>query len=455
QEDRPVIEIITVDTPSLGDRSYLATDGDVAVVIDPQRDVDRVLDRARERGVRITHVLETHVHNDYVTGGLALARATGAAYVVNADDEVAFERTPVRDGDVIETGAMRLRVLHTPGHTFTHLAYVLEEAGGGVVGVFTGGSLLNGSTGRPDLLGEEHAEALARHQWASAHRIADEVPGAAKVLPTHGFGSFCAATQAAGRASTVAGEKRSNPALTVDEDRYVRELLAGLVAHPAYYAHMGPRNAAGPDGPDLSPPAVADPAELRRRIDAGEWVVDLRDRTAFAAGHLGGSLNVGLEGSFATWLGWLVPWGTPVTLLASTAAEIAAAQRELVRIGIDRPAAMATGAPRDWTGGEVPASFPRATFADLAGQAGGPVVLDVRGPDERAAGRLEGSLGIPLHELADRLDEIPAGRPVWVHCAGGYRAAIAAAVLARAGFPVVAIDDSYANAGATGLPVAA
>ena len=153
------VEVLAIDTPALGDRSYLAHDGEVALVVDPQRDIDRVLALAAARGVRITHVFETHLHNDYVTGGLALASATGAAYHVNAADEVAFDRVPTADGDVIEVSpVMRVRVLATPGHTFTHLSYVLQ-ASGHAHAVFTGGSLLYGSTGRPDLLGRVHADA--------------------------------------------------------------------------------------------------------------------------------------------------------------------------------------------------------------------------------------------------------------------------------------------------------
>jgi hypothetical protein len=252
---------------------------------------------------------------------------------------VRFDRDPVSDGDTV-TGSLRVRVLATPGHTFTHLAYVLEH-GGEVVAVFTGGSLLYGSTGRPDLLGPDHTTALARAQYASARRLARELPDTATILPTHGFGSFCAATQAQADSSTLAREKAVNPALRLGEQEYRRTLLAGLDAWPAYYAHMGPANTAGPAAPNLSPPRRADPDQLRRRIEAGEGVVDLRDRTAFAAGFLPGSLSFSVDSSFATYLGWALPWGTPVTLLGATEDQVATAQRELVRIGIDRPAAVA------------------------------------------------------------------------------------------------------------------
>ena len=448
------VEVVTIDTPALGDRSYLAHDGDVALVVDPQRDIDRLLDLAAARGVRITHVFETHLHNDYVTGGLALARATGAAYHVNVADPVTFDRVPVTDGDVIEVSAvLRVRVMASPGHTFTHLAYVLEAAGQPDA-VFTGGSLLYGSTGRPDLLGRAHAEELARAQFASAHRLAAELPRDADVYPTHGFGSFCSATQSAGSSSTIGRERQVNPVLRLSEEQYVRELLAGLDAFPAYYAHMGPANAAGPAGPDLSLPRRADAAELRGRIEAGEWVVDLRARRAFAAGHVTGTLSFDLDGAFATYLGWLIPWGTPLTLLGHTPEQVAEAQRELVRIGIDRPAAADTGHPRQWADGRALSSYPVADFADLGSvRRHRPVViLDVRRDQEWDASHITGAVHIPIHQLPSRLADVPEGE-VWVHCEAGYRASVAASFLDAAGRTVVAVDDEFRRAAAAGLPV--
>jgi glyoxylase-like metal-dependent hydrolase (beta-lactamase superfamily II)/rhodanese-related sulfurtransferase len=454
--------IIPIDTPTLGDRSYLAHDGTAAVVIDPQRDIDRVLTLAEEAGVRITHVLETHIHNDYVTGGLALAEATGAAYLVNAEDDVSFERTPIRDGDVVEVSpTMRVRAIATPGHTYTHLSYALEAipAPGSdpeTVGVFTGGSLLFGATGRPDLLGAEHTHDLVHHQFASAHRLAEELPEQAHVLPTHGFGSFCSAGSTGDTtASTIGTEKRQNPALTQDEERWVADTLAGLDAYPAYYVYMGPANSAGPAAPDLSTPQTADKDTLAARIASGEWVVDLRTRTAFAAGHVTGTLNFGLDGQFSTYLGWLIPWGTPLTLLGDSPEQVAQAQRELVRIGIDRVEGAATGTPEEWTDGSL-GRFERAVFADLAQvrHHRHVAVLDVRRAAEYDSGHIEGAVNIPIHELLSRVDEVPAGE-VWVHCASGYRASVAASVLAAHHVAVVAIDDSYdENAASAGLPLA-
>ena len=456
--DTTAITVIPLETPTLGDRSYLVHDGEVAFVVDPQRDIDRVLALLEEQGLRLTHVFESHIHNDYVTGGFALARRTGAAYLVNAEDEVSFERTPVRGGEVLQIGPrMRVTAVATPGHTFTHLSYVLTDAGTGQrMAVFSGGSLLYGATGRPDLLGPQHTDDLARAQHASARKLAGMLPDAAEVFPTHGFGSFCSATQTEAPNSTIGQEKAANPVLTQDEETYVRELLAGLNAYPAYYAHMAPANSAGPSEPDLSPPGKADPAQVRRRIEAGEWVVDLRNRVVFAAGHVPGSLNFGLDGSFATYLGWLIEWGTPLTLLGETADDVAQAQRELVRIGIDRPAAAATGKPGDWvagTGWEL-ASFATATFADLAQvrHHRAVTVLDVRRTDESGASRIRGAVNIPLHELPRRLHEVPGGE-VWVHCAAGYRVSIAASFLAAAGRQLVAIDDEFGNAREAGLPI--
>nr|WP_260859497.1 MBL fold metallo-hydrolase [Streptomyces cupreus] len=426
-----------------------------AAVVDPPRDVDRVLAAAARREVRITHVVETHLHNDYVSGGLELARLTGADYLVPAAARVAFARTPVRDGDrvVVDTG-LTLRALATPGHTPHHTSYVLEERESEVA-VFTGGSLLIGTVGRPDLVEPRLTEELARAQHASAHRLAAELPDETQVLPTHGFGSFCSASQADGDATTIGKEKAHNDALTRDVDTFVAELLAGLDDIPAYYAHMGPLNAAGPQPVDLTPPALADAEEIAARLAAGEWVVDLRSRVAFAEGHLAGSFNFEAGGQLAPYLAWLVPWGRPVTLLAESAEQLADAQRELVRVGIDRPAAAATGGPSDWVrAGDTPAAFPRAAFADLARRypAEGVVVLDVRRTSERSAGFVDGSLHIPLHTLRRRLDEIPEGE-VWVHCAGGMRAAVAASLLDAIGRDVVAVDDAFDAAEQAGLTV--
>jgi hydroxyacylglutathione hydrolase len=453
------LTVEVVETSSLGDRSYVASDGDVAVVVDPQRDVDRVLAVVGRLGARVALVLETHVHNDYVSGGLELSRLTGAEYALSADDDLPFAHRGLRDGEVVEVSPrLRVRAVATPGHTFHHLSYVLEGEQG-PVGVFTGGSLLYGTTGRTDLLGEEHSELLARHQHASARKLADLLPDGARIWPTHGFGSFCAATPAQGDESTIGEERRTNPALRLAEHEFVEQTLAGLDAYPAYYAHMGVRNAEGPAPIDLRAPTRAEPEELRRRLDAGEWVVDLRSRTAYVKSHLAGTVSLGLDGPMVTWLGWLVDWEAPLTLLGETSAQVAEAQRELARIGIDRLAGAATGTPEELAVDPAQLrSTPVATFADLAdARRGGAtdlpspdVVLDVRHNNEYRSAHVRGAVHVPLYDVRRRLADLPDGA-VWVHCASGYRATAAASLLERAGRTVVLVDDLFANAVKAGL----
>ncbi|WP_207918539.1 MBL fold metallo-hydrolase [Saccharopolyspora karakumensis] len=455
------LAVEVIETSSLGDRSYLATDGEVAVVVDPQRDVDRVIAAAGRLGARIALVVETHVHNDYVSGGLELARLTGAEYGVAAADEVPFERRPLSDGDVVELSPrMRLRAMATPGHTFHHLSYALEGEEG-PVGVFTGGSLLFGTTGRTDLLGEQHSEELARHQHASAHKLAAVLPDGAQIWPTHGFGSFCSATQASGDAATLGEQKRSNPALVLAEGDFVEQTLSGLDAYPAYYAHMGVQNTTGPEPLDLRAPARAEPDELRRRLQHGEWVVDLRSRKAFVVSHLAGTVSLGLDGPMVTWLGWMIDWGAPITLVGESREQVAEAQRELARIGIDKFAAAAVGSPEQLAAdpGQL-RSTTTATFADLAaaldgnpdGKPAPEVVLDVRTNNEFAASHVTGAVHIPLYELKDRIGEIPAG-VVWVHCGSGYRATAAASLLEAHDLAVVLVDDFFSAAAEAGVPM--
>jgi len=451
--ERDGLTVTIIETPTLGDRSYVIDDGHQALVIDPQRDIDRVQAVLDSRGVTLAAVAETHAHNDYVSGGLELARHGDASYLVPCEAEVAYERTEVCDEDVRTVGAMTVRTIGTPGHTHHHVAFAVGR-GDSPAFVFTGGSMLFGAVGRTDLVGPDCTLALSRAQHGSVRRLVHELPADTAVLPTHGFGSFCSATPTSGTASTIEQQRRENPALTQDEDEFVAMLLAGFDAYPAYYAHMGPINLAGPAPVDLSPVAEADPAELRRRIEDGEWVVDLRSRTAFARGHLPGTYNFDATGDVVTYLGWLIPWGTPLTLIGASPEQVAEVQRELVRIGIDRPAAQAT-APVEQLAADRPlARYRNASFAELAHARGaGEVhVLDVRRDAEWNDSHLDGAQHIPLHSLPDRLDEIPSG-PVWVHCASGFRASIAASLLDAAGKDVIAIDDAFAAAEAAGAPV--
>jgi hydroxyacylglutathione hydrolase len=438
-----VIEVLTVDTPSLGDRSYLATDGEVAIVVDPQRDLDRVLSLVEARGLTVTHVLETHVHNDYVTGGAALAERLGAAYVLSADDELGVPTVGVRDGDELTAGAMRITVLHTPGHTPTHLSYALRDADDRPVAVFTGGSMLYGTVGRTDLIAPELTEDLARAQYRSVRKLAQVLPDEVAVHPTHGFGSHCSAAQATKAASTIGDERTDNPALQhTDEDAFVRELLDGLTPYPTYYARMGPLNRTGPAAFDDTPPALLDLDDLVATVEDGAWVLDLRDRRAYGDSHLLGALNAELRNDLPTYVGWLVPFEASLVLVGDDLEAIAEAQRMLARIGYDRLAGRATTDEVDWTGHPRERSLRVARFGDLDQvDPGARAVLDVRDGWEFASGHHADALHVPFHELPDRLEELPTDQPIWTYCATGARAAIAVSVLEASGREAVLVDD--------------
>jgi glyoxylase-like metal-dependent hydrolase (beta-lactamase superfamily II)/rhodanese-related sulfurtransferase len=452
-----MIDVFVDKIAGLGNRSYLAIDGTYGIVIDPPRDVDRSIALAGRQGVEIRLVLDTHVHNDYVSGGLELARVTGARYGLAAAEAIDFAafRTGVHDRDILQVGSMRITAIHTPGHTDHHFAYVLSDAtkNGKVAALFSGGSWLQGTAGRTDLVGAENTDRLARAQWRSLRRLADMVPDDVSLLPTHGFGSFCAPGAFVSVVHpTVGSERARHPALTQPEDVFVKTLTSGFGAYPRYYARMAPINRRGPDPIDLMPPAEAGSGELSRRIAAGDWVVDLRARDRFAAAHLRGSINVEAGDAFATYLGWLLPTGTPLALVGESPQEVAAAQRALARIGIDRPVARATGRFDEWGTAAAMSTYRIASFSDLAAARAAcdaVMLLDVRADEEWKAGHLPDARHCPIGELHERIEEVVSwsnGDTIWVYCAAGFRASIAASLLDRRGIPVVLINGSWQEA---------
>ena len=453
--------VIALDTPGLGDRGYIAHDGVHAIVIDPQRDTDRVEQLLAEHGLTVTHVAETHIHNDYVNGGYQFAKKHGATYVVPGGVELAYlgepDVTAVNDGDAFRVGDLDVQVVHTPGHTPHHVSFaVSRDQHPGAV--FTGGSLLYGTVGRPDLVAPDLTVKQAHDQWHSAHRLVNDLDDETQIYPTHGFGSFCSSIQTAGVQTSIGQERSINPALTQTEADFVEVLLAGLDVFPAYYAHMGPANAAGPAPIDLSLPKQADAAELRRRIDAGEWVIDLRSREVFAAGHVPGTLNFDLDGSFINYLGWMIPWGTPVTLLGATVEQVQAAQRELVRIGIDRPIAQSVGGPSAWTESSADVrEYRRVDFNELAEEwqkDSSAIVVETRQILEWESGHVKDARFIPFYEVLDRMDELPRDVNVFIYCGSGYRASAVASLLQHHGFDnVVLVDDDFTNASKAGLEI--
>ncbi len=448
--------VLTLDSTGLGDRSYVVHDGRSALVVDPQRDIDRVERLVAEHGLQIVAVAETHFHNDYVSGGIELARKHGAQYVVPAGFDIKYDATQVNDGDTFTVGDLAVEVIHTPGHTPNHMSYSARIGDNSVV--FTGGGLLYGSVGRPDLVAPDLTVKQAHDQWHSAHKLAHKLADETAIYPTHGFGSFCSATQTQGVSSTIGHEKVINPALTESEQVFVDMTLAGLDVFPAYYAHMGPANVAGPAEVNLEQPTLVDPDELRARVQRGEWVVDLRSREVFAAGHVPGAVNFDLNGSFINYLAWMLPWGAPVTLLGATPEQVAQAQRELVRVGIDQLTGAAVGGPEAWLADpRRAATLRRIAFNDLAAEVKGdqtPYIIDTRQILEWEAGHVQGAHFIPFYEIADRLGDIPRDRPVYVYCGSGYRAAAVTSLLQHEGFDnVVLVDDMFGNAAAAGLAI--
>ncbi len=447
-----MVEVLTLETPELGDRTYLIHDGQHGIVVDPQRDTDRVVSLADSAGVEISCVAETHIHNDYVSGGWALSQAVGARYLVAAAEEVTFQRQPVADGDTIGVGSMVLQAVATPGHTPGHLSFLLS-AGNGPAALFSGGSLLYGSVGRTDLISPERTEELAHAQHRSALRLA-ALPAELDLYPTHGFGSFCSSgpISAADTGHTIGAQRAANPAITDDEDGFVKALLAGYSLYPRYYAHMGALNLHGASAPDLGLPREIGLEEVGERIRGGEWVIDLRPRTEFGPSHVTGTVNFPTGDMLATYVGWVVPWGAPLTMLASSATAVSRSRRDLARIGIDWIAGWSS-APLE----EAQAALGRSSYVvtDFRGLAAAVrsqdvQILDARRPDEWRQQHIKNAINIHLPDLVTRIDELP-DRPTWVHCAAGYRASVAASLLDRAGRDVVLVDDDIGRLGEVGL----
>jgi glyoxylase-like metal-dependent hydrolase (beta-lactamase superfamily II)/rhodanese-related sulfurtransferase len=447
-----LVEVVTLETPELGDRSYLIHDGRQGLVVDPQRDTDRVLALADSAHVKISCVAETHIHNDYVSGGWALSHEVGARYLVAAADDVSFPRQPVVEGDLVEVGSMTLQALATPGHTTSHLSFLISsEDGPGAL--FSGGSLLYGAVGRTDLVSPGLTEELAHAQHRSALRLA-ALPAELDLYPTHGFGSFCASLpiSAIEPSHTIGTQRATNPAMTADEEGFVKALLAGYSLYPRYYAHMGALNLEGAAAPDLALPEEIDNLEIGRRIRGGEWVIDLRPRTEFGPSHVAGTVNFPTGDQLATYVGWVVPWGAALTLVASSLEVVSRARRDLARIGIDWLAGWSSAPLAELQEALGSSSYLVTDFQGLAEaiRSRDVQILDARRPDEWRARHIKNAINIHLPDLPTRLTELP-DKPTWVHCAAGYRAAVAASLLDRAGREVVLVDDDIGRLEEAGL----
>ncbi|MGZ9160765.1 MAG: MBL fold metallo-hydrolase, partial [Candidatus Limnocylindrales bacterium] len=413
-------------TPGLGNAAYLLASGREAVAVDPPRDAWRLVAAAEARGWRITHVVETHVHNDYLSGALELRAALGTELVLPARGRYAFEHRGADDGDVLEIDGLRLTARATPGHTPEHLAWEVVDGGVGATAILTGGSLLVGSAGRTDLLGDDQTEALTRAQFHSLRALAGLADDVA-VLPTHGAGSFCSAGPPGGERTTTMGtERTTNPFLRIDDEAAFRTaLLRGLGPYPTYYREMAAINRVGAAvlGGVSTPPPMSPEAVSAAVGAGGAVIVDARSRAEFAAGHVPASLNIELADSFASYVGWFVAFGAPIVLVLPNPQEAALAEAttQLFRIGYDRIVGVLDSGTEAWVaGGGRLDSYPMTTIAatrDALARGTRLHLLDVRDPLEwRGEGDVPTAIELSLGDLPGRFDSLPRDAPITVMC---------------------------------------
>jgi len=446
----------------LGHQSYIISDDEcgAAAIVDPRRDVDIYLAAAQRAGVRITHILETHIHNDYVTGARELAAQTGATIVASAGDTPLYDHRSVQEGDSIAVGTLRFSVLATPGHTPHHISYALYEPGQDTpTALFSGGSMLSGSAGRTDLLGDAWTLTLTRQQYYTLRRLLDTLPGQVRVYPTHGAGSFCSASAAAsGHSTTIAQERLASPAaLAADEADFVKRQFAGYIAYPTYYHYMHDINKNGPTILGKLPePSPLAPRDVQARLRRGIPLVDGRSRYVFAREHIPGALNIELDSSFATYVGWILPFNQPLMLLIEDEEGRREAVVQLIRVGYERFEGYLNGGMAAWQAEALPtAAFESIDVATLYRrwrQKPEMAIIDVRRDDEWRAGHIPGALHFHLGNLPGQLGDVPRGSPLTVICQSGYRASIAASMLAAAGRDVIAVGGGMGDWIEQGLP---
>lgn len=424
-----------------------------AIVIDPNRDIAQYLEAAAAEKLRITHVSETHIHADYVSGSRELAAATKAQLFLSAeggkDWQYAFATsdgaTLVKDGDVIPVGNIRLEVMHTPGHTPEHICFLVTDTAGASepMGIVTGDFVFVGDVGRPDLL--ERAAKVAGTMEASARQLFKSLkrfralPDFVQVWPGHGAGSACGKSLGAVPTSTVGYEKRFNWAVgTTDEKTFIEMVLAGQPDPPTYFAEMKRINRVGPKVLGTFPEAPkAGVQSIEKALAAGSTIIDTRTADEYAKGHITGTINIPLNKSFSTWAGWLVRYDVEIHVITIGADATRRAVRELAMIGLDHVVAShGMEVIQEWrhkghelgtvARTDVKAAAPRVKKGEVT-------VLDVRNDGEFAAGHLPGAVHIPLGHLQQRLEEIPRDKPILVQCQSGGRSAIATSLLQKLG----------------------
>ncbi len=441
----------------LGNSSYLVglADGE-ALLVDPDRSVQRYLAAAAAQGWRITRVFETHLHADFVTGSLEIAAATGARLFVPDGASAAFAHIAVGPGDEIPLPGGTMESIASAGHTPEHTSFALRQQGD-VPRLFSGGSLMAGGAARTDLISASLTDTLSRAQFRSITTAFTSLPDETVLLPTHGGGSFCSAGAGGERTSTLGYERATNPLLAMaDEEEFVRWFPTTFPAAPDYFFRLRAVNQAGPQlRRNISPPPALEPREfdLARQ---NAVVVDVRPQAGFMAGHIPGSVGNTLRDGFATWLGWLIPADARLLFVAGDE-PIERVLEECLLVGYERFAGVLRGGMAAWVAACLP-----VTSWELAGLArasrliaDGFIALDVREPDEFAAGHLPGATHIPLGQLQARFAELSRDRPILTYCGHGERAATALSLLERAGFsPLANLDGGFESWSDSRLPVA-
>jgi len=432
----------------LSHASYLIGDETTgrAVVVDPRRDISDYLADARRFGLTIEGVINTHFHADFVSGHLELVNAAGAWIGFGEAAETDYPIRRLADGERLSLGEVELEILTTPGHTWESISVLVRERpGADAVAVLTGDSLFIGDVGRPDLVNaaESSTTELARAMYRTIHDKLLRLPDDVVVMPAHGAGSSCGKNLSTELTSTIGEQRRTNPSVQpMTEDEFVAMLTAGQPAAPAYFTADAAMNKRVHPllRTDRAVPELTATA-LRAALESDVRVLDARTVEDFAAGHLRGSVNVGFDGRFAETAGMVADIGDQIALITYPGDEQQAAIR-LARIGVDNVIGYLT-VDRD---GEFPAALtdlvrtaPRTTVAELDEllAADAVTLIDIRNPGEREAGAIPGSLHIPLAQLRLRVDDIPADKPIVVHCAGGWRSSVAASLLRANGIAQV------------------
>lgn len=427
--------------PGIAHSSYLVAGDRTCAIIDPSRDVGRYLRAAREMGVTITHILETHLHADFISGHLDLAKATGAKIIAPRSAQCTYSHTPVAEDDQIVLEDVRFRVSETPGHTPEHCCYLATDTsrGNGPVALFSGDTLFVGDVGRPDLF-PGRAEELAGKLFDNLHTKILTLPDECELYPAHGMGSLCGRAMAAKRSSTIGYERKYNPALQIrDRAAFIQALTHNMPAAPDHFARCSEINRKGPALMEsLSRPVPLPPQKFSDRIKGDNAILlDVRGYPGFSGVHIPGSWNIDLAGNFATQAGWILPPGKEIFLVVGDESQAEAAAFQLHRVGFDRIAGFLDGGILMWgmlglPVARVPVIAPRDAHAMVS--SGEAVLLDVRSAEEWQAGHAEQSIHIPWHDLRTRHVKLDPTRQYAVMCKGGQRASIAASILMMHGF---------------------